>query len=43
MEKEMDKGKNIIYMVNKNLKENIKMELDGAEKDMTLIIKFYMN
>ena len=32
MEKEMEKEKNIMIMVNQNLKENILMEKDGMEK-----------
>ena len=39
MEKDgMEKEKNMIIMVNQNLKENIQMELDGMEKQKIVII-----
>ena len=34
MEKEMEKEKNIIMIVNYYLKDNIHMEKDGMEKDI---------
>ena len=37
MEKEMEKEKNMIGMVNKNLKENILMEIE-MEKEKNMII-----
>ena len=39
MEKEMEKEKNIILMVNYILKENIKMEKGGMEKGKYIIIR----
>ena len=38
MEKEMGKEKNIMMMVNQNLKENIQMEKD-MEKEKNMILK----
>ena len=38
MEKEMEKEKNIIIMVFKNLKVNIEMEKNGMEKEKNLIM-----
>ncbi len=43
MEKNMDKEKNKLIMGNYYLKENIKMKLNGLEKDMIKMEKFYMN
>ena len=37
MEKEMEKEKNIIIMVNQNLKENIKKEIE-MEKEKNMIM-----
>jgi len=34
MEKEMEKEKNIIIMINYSLKENIPKVIDGMEKDI---------
>ena len=39
MGKEMEKEKNIIIMVNWNLKGNKKMEKGGMEKEKNFIIK----
>ena len=38
----MKKVKNIIIIINYNLKENIKMEKDGMEKDMIIMEKKYL-
>ena len=40
MEKDMEREKNIIkiMMIYKNLKENIKMEVNGVEKDIIMMV-----
>ena len=38
MEKEMEKEKNIILLVNYYLKGNILMEKDGMEKDKNMML-----
>ena len=43
MEKEMEKEKNIIGMVNQNLKVNIKMGKEmEKEKDIILMVNYYL-
>ena len=41
MGREMEKEKNIMKMVNQNLKENIKMEKNGMEKVKNIMIMVY--
>ena len=43
MEKEMEKEKNIIKMVNYYLKVNIYMIENGQVKDMMIVIILFMN
>ena len=43
MERSMDMEKNIINMDKLNLKENIKMEKNGMEKDLMKMVILYMN
>ena len=43
MIKKMEKEKNIMIMVYYNMRENIKMIINGMEKDMIEIKILYMN
>ena len=43
MEKEMEKGKNIMIMVNYYLKENIYSQKNGMGKYMIIMEMYYLN
>ena len=42
MEKEMEKGKNMMKMVNQNLKENIYMEKEMEKEKNIMMIYYYL-